>query len=189
MMPVNKSFWCCLVTLQLATSGCAANKIPEHALRLPESSMEVRAIQTRRFEVSSHTDILNATISALQDMEYNIDALDQSLGIITASKVSDADSASDSTGRFMLDVLCALGGSGGCNSFALRDDKFAISMTMVVLPSLDVDSEFITRITLQRALISKAGTITNLQRIDDAQIYSDIFVRLSKSLYLEENTK
>ena len=170
----------------LASSGCATNKIPDDALRLTESSLEVRAIQTRRFAVKSHVDIMNATISALQDMEYNIDALDKSLGVITASKVSDADSPSDKTGRIMLDLLCSVGGTS-CNSYATRDDKYAVSMTMVVLPSLEAKGEFMTRITLQRALISKAGTITNLQRIDDADTYSKIFARLSKSLFLKEN--
>lgn len=188
MMPAQVVLSPMAIILLVATSGCVTSKIPDDALRLTESSMEVRAIQTRRFEVDSHIEILAATISALQDMEYNIDALDKTLGVITASKVSDADASSDKTTRIMLDFLCTLGGTG-CNYYANRDDKYAISMTMVVLPSLESEGEYITRITLQRALISKAGTITNLQRIDDADTYSGIFARLSKSLFLEENTE
>lgn len=176
------------IFILIAVCGCAAPTIPDDALRLTESTLETRAIQTRRFEVDSHLDILKATISALQDMEYNIDTLDKSLGIITASKVSDADSASDKTSRILLDLFCAIGGSS-CGAYALRDDKFAISMTLVVLPSLEAEGAYVTRITLQRALISKAGTITNLQRIDDADTYDRIFARLSKSLFLEENTE
>ena len=56
--------------------GCAAS-IPESALRLPESTLEVRSIQTRTLEAPSEIDILTATIAVLQDMEFNIDRIEK----------------------------------------------------------------------------------------------------------------
>ena len=47
----------------------------------------------RRMEAPSETTILTATIAVLQDMEFNVDRIEKPLGVITASKVSDADDA------------------------------------------------------------------------------------------------
>ena len=73
-------------------AGCAT-EVPETALRLPESTLEVRSIQTRTLAAPSEIDILTATIAVLQDMEFNIDRIEKPLGVITASKVTDADSS------------------------------------------------------------------------------------------------
>jgi hypothetical protein len=95
-MPVRLSgLWLLVVALGVF-SGCAT-KIPEDALRLPESTLDIRSIQTRTFAAPSENEILAATIAALQDMEYNIDRIEKPLGVITASKVSDADSAGETT--------------------------------------------------------------------------------------------
>ena len=59
--------------------GCAAS-IPEAALRLPESTLEVRSIQTRTLAAPSEIDILTATIAVLQDMEFNIERIEKPLG-------------------------------------------------------------------------------------------------------------
>jgi hypothetical protein len=103
--------WSVLLLALGLLSGCATG-IPKSALRLPESTLSVRSIQTRTFVAPSEHDILTATIAALQDMEYNIDRIERPLGVITASKVSDADLASESPLRYirqsglLSDVIC-----------------------------------------------------------------------------------
>ena len=59
-----------VVTLLMVTciGGCVAS-IPQAALRLPESTLEVRSIQTRTMEASSEINILTATIAVLQDLD------------------------------------------------------------------------------------------------------------------------
>jgi len=171
----------------LLASGCASERIPASALRLPESTMELRSIQTRSFKVQSADVIFAATVSALQDLEYNIDELQVPLGVVTASKIADADHALEKSGLFMMDLLCYMTMSGECNSLDSAQDRFQISMTMVVTPSLARPGEFIVRITLQRALFNKDGQVRNLERIEDPEIYQQLFSSLSKSLFLEEN--
>ena len=120
----------------LALAGCAATpKIPEAALRLPETTIDIRTMQSHSFAVPSETIILAAAVAVLQDMEYNLDDVEKPLGVLSASKVSDADSKSEKTGLFMLDVLCAAGGTS-CNYSANASDKQKITVTLVVLPSL-----------------------------------------------------
>jgi len=173
----------CLVTI----AGCATERVPADALRLLESSVEVRALQTRRFKVESADVIFAATVSALQDLEYNIDVLQVPLGVITASKIADADNSLEKTGLFMMDFLCFMSMSGDCTASDTAQDHFVISMTMIVLPSLSNSDEYVVRVTLQRALINKAGQIRNLERIEDPEIYQRLFSSLSKSLFIEEN--
>ncbi len=165
-------------------SGCAAT-IPKDALRLPESTLDVRSIQTRTFAAPSEIEIMTATIATLQDMEYNIDRIEKPLGVITASKVSDADSAGEQTGLFILDLLCLATVSGGCNAMSSAKDEQHITLTMVVLPSLARRGEYVTRITIQRVIFDKAERIKVLERIDDAEIYQQIFENLSKAIFLQ----
>jgi hypothetical protein len=168
--------------------GCAAS-LPEAALRLPESTLEVRSIQTRTLATPSEIDILTATIAVLQDMEFNIERIEKPLGVITASKVTDADSRSEKTGLMFLDVLCALGGGGGCDAMSMAQDDQHITLTMVVLPSLARSGEYTARITIQRVIYDKMDRIKVLERIDDAHTYQQIFDNLQKSLFLQVGAK
>lgn len=169
-------------------AGCAMQpKIPEDALRLPESTLDIRSIQTRTFAARSETEILAATIATLQDMEFNLDRVEKALGVITASKVSDADDLSQKTGLFVLDMLCVLSMAGGCDSMAGAHDEQRITLTMIVLPSLAKSGEYVTRITLQRAIFDKQERVVVLERIDDAVIYQQIFENLSKAVFIEVN--
>jgi len=168
--------------------GCAAS-IPEAALRLPESTLEVRSIQTRTLAAPSEIDILTATIAVLQDMEFNIERIEKPLGVITASKVTDADSRSEKTGLMFLDVLCALSGGGDCGAMSTAQDDQHITLTMVVLPSLARSGEYTARITIQRVIYDKIDRIKVLERIDDAQTYQRIFDNLQKSLFIQVGAK
>lgn len=183
-LPCCNTSWLPLLAVVLL-SGCATTRIPEDALRLPESTLEVRAIQTRTFSAPSENAILAATIATLQDMEYNIDRIEKPLGVITASKVTDADSASQKTGLFILDLLCVLSMAGGCDSMSKANDEQHITITMVVLPSLARSDEFVTRITIQGVLYDKAARILLLERIDDAATYQQIFDNLGKAIYIQ----
>ena len=182
--PSGLSTWCLSLLAIGSLSGCATT-VPRDALRLPESTLDIRSIQTRTFAAASENQILAATIATLQDMEYNIDRIEKPLGVITASKVSDADSASEKTGLFILDFLCMVSGDRGCDARSSARDEQHITLTMVVLPSLARDGEYVTRITIQRVIFDKAERIKVLERIDDAETYQKIFENLSKAIFIQ----
>lgn len=165
-------------------SGCAT-EIPEKALRLEESTLEVRSVQTRRMEAPSETTILTATIAVLQDMEFNIDRIEKPLGVISASKVSDADDAGEKTGLFLLDLLCAAGGGGDCDSMSTAKDEQRIILTMVVLPSLERSGEYAVRLTLQRIILDKEDRVKILERIESPEVYQEVFDNLRQALFIE----
>ena len=160
--------------------GCASQP-KQDLLRLTESTLDIRAMQTRIFAASSEDQILAATAAALQDMEYNIDQIESPLGVITAVKVSDADSSNEKVGAFMLSLLC------GCDLTQGTADKHRITITTVVLPSLARDGEYATRITIQQTTFNKMQQITSKSAIDDPDAYQKIFEKLSKALFIEVN--
>lgn len=172
--------------IALLLSGCTAPTVPENALRLEESTLEVRSVQTRTIAAPSETTILTATIAVLQDMEFNIERIEKPLGVITASKVSDADDAGEKTGLFLLDLLCAAGGStSNCDSMSKAKDEQRIVLTIVVLPSLERSGEFSVRVTLQRIIFDKEDRVKILERIESPEVYQQVFDNLRRALFIE----
>lgn len=177
-----------LALLSALVTGCAATpKIPEDALRLSESALEVRSLQTRTFEASDEATILAASVAVLQDMEYNLDEIESPLGVLTASKVIDADSAGEKAGLLLLEIICAAGGSGSCGYMATASDEERFILTLVVLPSLARPGEYSARITLQRIVFDQQNRIKDMGVIGDAEMYQQIFENMSKSIFLEES--
>lgn len=177
-----------MLTLVLAAgfAGCAADPpYPEDALRLEESTLEVRAVQTRKIEAPSEAAILAAMVAVLQDMEFAIDRIEKPLGVISASKVSDADDPGEKRVLFFLDLLCAAGGGGGCDYMSTARDEQHIVLTMVALPSYSGSGEYSVRITMQRNIIDKDGRVKLGQRITAPEIYQTAFDNLRKALFIE----
>ena len=179
-----------LLVLQL--SGCATESIPKAALRLEESTLEVRALQTRKIAAPSEIAILTATIALLQDLEFNVDRIEKPLGVVSASKISDADDKGEKTALFFLDFLCVVGsaaggGAGSCDQLSTAKDKQALMLTMVVLPSLERQGEYAVRVTLQRIIYDKEERIKVLQRVAKPEIYQEIFDKLRSALFIEVN--
>lgn len=172
--------------LIVCLGGCVSTKVPADALRLPESTLDVRSIQTRTLETTSELNILTATIAVLQDMEFNIERIEKPLGVITASKITDADSVAEKTGLIFLDFICAVGRGGGCGALSTAKDDQHITLTMVVLPSLAREGEYSVRITIQRVVYDKEDRIKVLDRVDEPEIYQAVFDNLRKSLFIQE---
>jgi len=174
--------------LVILLSGCATAKVPENALRLEESTLEVRSVQTRKIAAPSEASILTATIAVLQDMEFNVDGMEKPLGVISASKVSDADDAGEKAGLFFLDLLCAVGSgysSFSCSNMSTAKDDQRIILTMVVLPSLARGGEYSVRVTIQRVIFDKEDRVKILERITTPEIYQEVFDNLRQALFIE----
>lgn len=173
--------------LVVLLSGCATEPVPKAALRLEESTLDVRAAQTRKLEAPSETAILTATIAVLQDMEFNVDRIEKPLGVISASKVSDADDTGEKVGLFLLDLLCGGGGGNGCDNMKTAKDEQHILLTMVVLPSLERSGEYSVRVTIQRVIFDQMDRVKILERITTPETYQEIFNNLRRALAIEIN--
>jgi hypothetical protein len=177
--------------IAVAASGCATGP-PEEAYRLPPTTLEVREMETRTFEANEKM-IIGACVALLQDMEYNIDAVETQLGVLTASKVVDADSVAQKAGLIALDVVNVIvsalaGGSPGGSAYQGADDKIGLDLTLVVLPSLAREGDYTARFTVQTTLYDKAGRVKERNVTQEPLVYQEIFEKLSKALFLESQS-
>lgn len=176
------------VSVAVLVSGCVVPATqPADELRLEESPLELRSLQSRTFQAASESEILAASIAVLQDMEYNIDRIESELGVITASKLADADSGAERLGLLTIDLFCALGG-GDCGALNSASDEQLIMLTLVVLPRLADPNEYVARVTLQRVVYDKVNLVKLREQVHEAEMYQQIFERLAKSLFLEVET-
>ena len=188
----SKSVWILLsFCLSFVLSACSGTRIPDEAYQLPPSTLKARQAQTRTLEVSDEAAILQAAVALLQDMEYNIDFVEYPLGILSASKVVDADDAKQKALLISADVALAVlsvltGTSPSGSAYATADDKIDLKITLVVLPSLASQGEFVVRATLQSSLITKSDNIKQVMLVDNPSVYQEIFEKLYKSASLEK---
>lgn len=179
---------CCIGVLAACVlGGCVTTSQSRAPLRLEESSLELRNVQSRRYTAPSDKTILAATIAVLQDMEYNIDRIESPLGVITASKVADADSGEEKLGLLAIDLFCALGGSD-CGALSTASDEQLIMLTLVVMPSLANPEEYVARVTLQRIVFDTMKRVKVKETVHEPEMYQQIFERLSKSIFLQVET-
>ncbi len=187
MITRSIGFTIAIVGCLLLASGCANTGAQADALRLEESSLDLRAKQSRTLSADSEAQIVAATVDVLQDMEYNLDVIDPSLGVLTASKKVDADASQwKEAARLSVDVICLLASGMDCGLYGTMPDDQVISVTMVVLPSLARTDEFLVRVTAQYVEFNKVEMVRDRQKIDDEAVYQEIFSNLSKSLHLGE---
>ena len=174
-----------LVALMLA--GCAT--LPDDAFRLSESALEMREIQVRTYEDVTDVQILAASSAVLQDLGYAIDEVEKELGVLSASKRADASNSAEVAGKIALDVAdCVLTLFLGCENDSYKSSKDVqdIKMTLVVLPDLNQDGVYRVRLTMQRIIWAKDGTVHGQETISDAAVYQAFFDKLSKSVFLEK---
>ena len=183
--------WHLLWVIGLAgfVAGCSS-VIPKEAYRLPQSSLSEREAQTRTFDVASDSEILQASVALLQDMEYNVDTIEHPLGVLSASKVVDADSALQKAGLVAADVVLSIlsilsGTIPSGSAYAGADDEISLKITLVVLPSMAREGQHTARITIQSVLIDKSERVKEVGLIEDPLVYQEVFEKLSKSLVLE----
>jgi len=87
----------CLLAL-LAMSGCANHaQISRDMLTLAPESMQMRQLQTKRYDTNDEKMVLSASASVLQDLGFHLDESTPDLGIIVGSKTRDATNAGQVT--------------------------------------------------------------------------------------------
>lgn len=86
-----------LVLLVLLATGCSTYEY-HHAIgwdareqiwRPETSQVQARAVQTRVFDTHDRTRTLEAVVSTLQDLAFQIEVLDEELGIVSGKKFLD----------------------------------------------------------------------------------------------------
>jgi hypothetical protein len=177
----NHLFWrVALASLFLSVfllTGCAS--IPKDAFQLSTTSLEDRQMQSRKFSTLDDKLLLSSGASVLQDLGYNIDESNVTLGVLTASKKADATNAGQIVGAVMIALLTG--------SVTPTDDEQKIRVCLVLQKSLDDPSSSVARITIQRIIWNTQGRVSRVESIKAPELYQAFFDKLSKATFLEAN--
>jgi len=165
------------ITVTVCLTGCT-NAIPKDALKLSPESLEKRALQTRKYEGISEVDILAASAGVIQDLGFNIDESETSLGIIVGSKERDATDV----GQIILAVFAA----ALTGTYMATDEVQKLRVSLVVRPTSENDNtKHYVRVTFQRIVWNTQGQKTKIEGLEEPEVYQEFFDLLSKSVFLE----
>lgn len=145
--------------------------------------MQKRQLEMRQYDTKDETKILSSVAGVLQDLGFTLDESETELGLVAASKKADAKDGGQMAGAFFLDVLAALGGSGG-NAMATVDKYQHVKVCVVTKSSQDTNKT-VVRVTFQRIVWNMSNQISRVETINDPQIYQKFYDNLSKAIFLE----
>ena len=154
---------------------------PAEELDAADNTLKLRQQQSRRYETTDETALLSASAALLQDMGFNIDETNKELGIISASKMRSAVSASQQTAAILLGVLTAVAGA----PVLQPTDKEQKMRAGVVVKPLGDGHNSVVRVTFQRIVWNTAGNKTTQEMLGSDEIYTEFFDKLSKAIFLE----
>lgn len=155
--------------------GCAA-KIPKDALILKEPTTEVRARQSRRYPTDDEKSVLIASNQLLQDLGFNLDESNRDVGLLVASKDRTAVDGGQVAGQVAAAILL------GVYVPIDKDQKIRASVVTAPAPG---GQGIVVRVTFQRLVWNDMGTLSRVERLDDPEMYTEFFDKLSKALFLE----
>ncbi len=166
-----------LVCGLLALTGCQTT-VPRQALETTPQTLELRQMQSRRFDTADEKKLLAACAALLQDLGFNLDESCSELGVIVGSKNRSAVETGQVVGSIMLALLT------GADSPYEKTQRFRASV--VTRPSEDHQS-VIVRVTFQRTVWNTANQISRNEPLAKPEQYQEFFDKLSKAVFLEAN--
>lgn len=164
------SFLACVMLL----TACQTT-IPKEALQLSQESLALKQLQTRRFETTNEKKLLKAGAAVLQDLGYTIEESETALGVIVASKSRSAVNGGQIAGAL---ILAALSGT-----YVPTDKEQKIRVSLICSKPSKKHTNF--RVTFQRMVWDTQGNITRAESLEDEELYTEFFSKLSKSVFLE----
>ncbi len=170
-----------ILALTLGPLFVACQTTPaEEALELSPQSLQDRQMQTRRFDGIAEADLLAACAAVLQDLGFNLDESEASLGVLVASKQRSAYDAAKGTMAKLLDWIVDI---------EIEVDKEQqIRASLVSSPVSGRPQSYRVRVTFQRIVWNTNNEITKRQPLNEAELHQRFFDRLSKSVFLEAHS-
>lgn len=173
-----------LASLALATQLAACQSANQVALQIgkpPQSAVDLRSLQVRRFDTADEKVILSAATQTLQDLGYTISESASDAGVVTASKQRDAKEAGQVAGQIALTVFAAV---MGVHHDPTWDQEQTIQVTVVSTPVANA-KKIEVRTIFDRTLVNNHGIPWKVELVLDPPIYREFYEKLSKSAFLE----
>jgi len=165
-----------MVTLLSATDLMAEPpRIPAAALQIEKEPLGRRNSQSRRVAGVDELKLLQAGAGVLQELGFTIEGSEPSLGLVVAAKVRDASDSAQKIGAVVLGALTGV-------DFAV-DSVQSVTASLVTRPSLS--GNIIVRIMFQRLVYDDRNQVSQIEAIDDPEVYREFYARLEKAARLK----
>lgn len=140
-----------------------------------ESQVKLRAAQSRVFDTTDRTAILEAVVATMQDIGFMVDVLDQELGIVSAKKYVDLERPTFLDPSYLLyrpDTLLILSQNiHTWGPFFHRSDLVRLTATV--------------RKRNNAQLVVRTSAQYYLRAVEDPAPYQQFFRSLEQTLFLE----
>ena len=181
-------------------SGCATT-IPPEALQMQPDTLANRQVQSRKYDIKTEKELLSASAAVLQDMGFNLDESQTSLGVIVASKSRDAKDGGQIAGAIVMGFLFGAAAVSYDKNQKIRASlvtKPAVTNNPIKVElspkdgknikfdqQVEASSGFVVRVTFQRLVWNQNNVLTKIEGINDPSIYTEFYDKLSKSVFLQ----
>jgi hypothetical protein len=181
-------------------SGCATT-IPPEALQMQPDTLANRQVQSRKYDIKTEKELLSASASVLQDMGFNLDESQTSLGVIVASKSRDAKDGGQIAGAILMGFLFGAAAMSYDKNQKIRaslvtkpavtNNPIKVELTTNAGKNIKFDQQveassgFVVRVTFQRLVWNQNNVMTKIEGINDPAIYTEFYDKLSKSVFLQ----
>lgn len=171
-----------MVASALTLSACVnPNEVAMRIGQPPKGAVEMRSLQTRRFDSLDEPALLQAAQQTLQDLGFTISEASADAGVLAGSKQRDATEAGQIAGQVALTVVLALLGS---SHTPVWDKDQTINVTLVATPITNSKQTEI-RVSFDRHMVNNLGQLWRAELILEEKIYQEFFDKFAQGAFLE----
>lgn len=153
------------ILISVFITSCASSPQTE------KTQLQIRAIQTRTYEISESKLVLKAMLNVLQDDGFIVKTAVPELGLLTATKEIDIERMSESLPAFFF---------GGANARWKKNS--IIEATCNVSFFRDKCK---VRVNFSQKILDNLGGIIKIRQIYDQKFYQTFFTKVDKSIFIQ----
>lgn len=137
-----------------------------------KTQLQIRAIQTRTYEISESKLALKAMLNVLQDDGFIVKTAVPELGLLTATKEIDIEKMSESMPAFFF---------GGANARWKKNSIIEATCNVTYF-----SDKCKIRVNFTQKILDNLGGIIKIRQIYDQIFYQTFFTKVDKSIYIEK---
>lgn len=175
-----------LIGPQLFLQGCSTQwgaqiqwNSADQILMSEDSQVKLRSLQTRVIDTQNKADLMRQIVATMQDLFFDIDVLDEELGIISGKKLyrsSDGWANDPTYAYYKTDNLIIFSRNFRTyGPFQYRNDLIRLSVTLRPRG----DKQYLVRASIQY----------NLRSVEDPELYQAFFKTFEQSRFLSREVK
>lgn len=187
----------------IAMGACST---PTTTTRPQKTALEVREMQTRAYETTDTRMVMKSVLNVLQDEGFIVRNADVDLGLITAEKQVETNTASNvnssgpaTTEKIVLTALeialrvafsdnnSSSNNSGSSSSSSHNENRWEKYRSIECSANIsEYGQQTRVRLNFQVRAVDNRGDVVTVHSIDDPQYYQDFFVKVDKGIFISK---